>query len=72
MTAHVTRPVDAPHAEQSPPGFIPTWCGQWEASDSSLREAVLPITSKPDNRRARLQVRFHGEPFGFLELDIAG
>ncbi|HEY4570450.1 MAG TPA: glycosyltransferase, partial [Kribbella sp.] len=61
-----------PLAEEAPQGFIPTWCGQWEASNSTLGEAVLPISSMPDYLRARLLVRFHGEPLGFLELDVPG
>lgn len=77
MTPHV-HPIPRSDITQkraitaNPKHFSPTWCGQWEASDSTLREAVEPISDLARYDRARLLVRFHAEPLGFLEVATPG
>jgi len=46
-----------------------TWCGELELGGDAPVQSVLPHTGQ---RRARLLIRLHGDPVGYVELSTGG
>ena len=51
------------------PAVPATWCGELELGGDAPVQSVLPHTGQ---RRARLLIRLHGDPVGYVELSTGG
>ena len=52
------------------PPAVPTWVAQLELAGSSGLEGVVDVRPQPCHRRARVLVRLHQAPIGFLTIPI--
>lgn len=65
MTEEHSAPTSAP-VTSAIPG---TWCCEFELSGDAVVRAVLPVEEV--HRLARILVRFHGDPLGYLTLPLS-
>jgi glycosyltransferase involved in cell wall biosynthesis len=58
-------------AEQAAPSAVvtPTWCGELELAAAPAITGVHPYGGQP---RARVLVRLHGDPVGYVDVPVAG